>query len=78
MTRLKTWLSLVKPLFMDLAVFRQSHIQVSMQSNRIEFSIIIDQDCPPVIYLGLKATSQVLNRSRTVPDVITVRFECPA
>ena len=31
-----------------------------------------------ISYLGLKATYRVLNRSRTVPDVIIVRFDCPA
>ena len=31
----------------------------------------------PITYLGLKAIRQVLNHSRTVPDVITVRFDPP-
>ena len=78
MTRLKTWLSIVKLVSMDLAVFRQSHVQVSMQSNRAEFSIVIDQSYPPVIYLGLKATHRLLNHFKTVPDVIIVRFDHPA
>ena len=49
-----------------------------MQSNHAEFSIVIDQGCLPIIYLGLKATRQVLNCSRTFLDVIIVRFNCPA
>ena len=53
-------------------------IQGSKQSNRAELSIVMDQSCLPMIYLGLKVNYRVLNRSRTIPEVITVRFGCPA
>ena len=48
------------------------------QSNRAELLIVMDQGYPLITYLGLKATRRVLNRSKTVPDVITVRFDRPA
>ena len=63
---------------MDLAVLHRSCAQVSKQSNHAKFSIVINQCYPSVIYLGLKATRRVLNHPRTVPDVITVRFDYPA
>ena len=74
MIKLKTWLSIAKPVSMDLVILCQSCVSVSKQSNRAEFSIIIDQGCPLIIYPESKADRWVLNGSKTMPNMITVRF----
>ena len=58
-----------------LFVVARLKLWLILMACRAKPSIVMDYGCPPISYLGLKATCQVLNHSKTVLDVITVRFD---
>ena len=73
-------LKAVQPHQVDLKTVQPCRVFIwdSRQSNRTKLSIVIDQSCPSITYLGLKATRQILNCSKTIQNVIIVRFNRPA